>query len=694
MMTAHIKVTASHLKRDAFLYVRQSTVRQVFENQESTKRQYALRERAVALGWPIERVNVIDSDLGQSGASAVNREGFQRLVAEVGLGKAGIVLGLEVSRLARNSSDWHRLLEICALSQTLILDEDGIYDPSDFNDRLLLGLKGTMSEAELHVLRARLRGGIVNKARRGELQGPLPVGFLYDEKGRVILDPDVQVQQSLRHFFGTFRRLGAARATVKALRAEKVLMPRRLRGGLRKGDLVWCPLDHWRALQLLHNPRYAGAFFFGRHRWRKLADGTVKGETLPRDQWISLLPGAHEGYIIWEEFEQNQRQLLEQAQGHGEDRRRSPPREGPSLLQGMVVCGKCGARMTVRYHQRRAALYPSYVCQREGIDRGTPICQDVPGAGIDDAVGATLVAMVSPAALEVALAVQQELSGRIEEADRLRHNQVERARYEADAARRRFMKVDPDNRLVADALEAEWNGRLRELAAAQEEYERKRIADRKIIDDEQCQRVLALATDFPRLWRDPKTSMRERKRMARLLIEDVTLARSDAIAVNLRFKGGATKTLSLPLPKCSWELRQTSAEVIAQIDRLLDSHTDGVVAQILNQNGHRSGEGLPFHNRIILRLRRDHGLKSRSERLRDKGMLSLSEAAAKLRVAPSTVKLWRCAGLITSELANDKGEHLYLIPLEGAPTKKQGSKLSRRLLAKPVPVESSEGGAV
>lgn len=350
--------------------------------------------------------------------------------------------------------------------------------------------------------------------------------------------------------------------------------------------------------------------------------------------------------------------------------------------------------MTVRYHQRRAALYPTYVCQREGIDRGTPICQDVPGAGIDDAVGATLVAMVSPAALEVALAVQQELAGRIEEADRLRHNQVERARYEADVARRRFIKVDPDNRLVADALEAEWNGRLRELAAAQAEYERKRIADRKIIDDEQRKQVLALATDFPRLWRDPKTSMRERKRMARLLIEDVTLARSDAIAVNLRFKGGATKTLSLPLPRCSWELRQTSAEVIAQIDRLLDSHTDGVVAQILNQSGHRSGEGLPFHNRIILRLRRDHGLKSRSERLRDKGMLSLSEAAAKLRVAPSTVKLWRCAGLITSELANDKGEHFYLIPLEGAPTKKQGSKLSRRLLAKPVPVESSEGGAV
>lgn len=263
MTDAHTKISASHLKRDAYLYVRQSTVRQVFENQESTKRQYGLRQRAVSLGWPVERVIVIDSDLGQSGAST-DREGFQRLVTEVGMGRAGIVLGLEVSRLARNSSDWHRLLEICALTHTLILDEDGVYDPCSFNDRLLLGLKGTMSEAELHVLYARLRGGLLNKAKRGELQGPLPVGLIYDARGRVVLEPDAQVQASLRHFFATYQRTGAARATVKALREQKVLMPRRIRTGARRGEVVWGPLTHWRALQLLHNPRYAGAFVFGR----------------------------------------------------------------------------------------------------------------------------------------------------------------------------------------------------------------------------------------------------------------------------------------------------------------------------------------------------------------------------------------------------------------------------------------------
>jgi len=249
------KVTASHLRRDAYLYVRQSTVRQVFENTESTRRQYALRERAVALGWPIERVVVIDSDLGQSGASGVDREGFQRLVGEVGMGRAGIVLGLEVSRLARNSTDWHRLLEICALTDTLILDEDGIYSPGDFNDRLLLGLKGTMSEAELHVLRARLRGGILNQARRGALKVALPVGLVYDPADKVVLDPDRQVRQSIEHLFRTFERTGSASAAVKHFREQGLRFPRRPRRGPRKGELLWEPLRHWRVLRVLHNPR-------------------------------------------------------------------------------------------------------------------------------------------------------------------------------------------------------------------------------------------------------------------------------------------------------------------------------------------------------------------------------------------------------------------------------------------------------
>ncbi|MEX2376375.1 MAG: recombinase family protein, partial [Dehalococcoidia bacterium] len=302
---SHQKVTTAHLSRDAYLYVRQSTIRQVFENTESTTRQYALSARAVALGWPIERVHVIDTDLGQSGATA-DREGFQRLVTEVGLGRAGIVLGLEVSRLARNSTDWHRLLELCALSDTLILDEDGVYDPAHFNDRLLLGLKGTMSEAELHVLRARLRGGILSKARRGELRGPLPVGFVYGPADSVILDPDAQVQETIRCFFETYRRTGSMLATVKEFRARDLAFPRRVRRGPHTGELVWGEVTHSRARQIIHNPRYAGAFFFGRTRTRTGPDGQKSVTLQPRDQWI-LLPGIHAGYISWDEYEDNLR---------------------------------------------------------------------------------------------------------------------------------------------------------------------------------------------------------------------------------------------------------------------------------------------------------------------------------------------------------------------------------------------------
>lgn len=372
------KVSASHLKGNAYLYVRQSSLRQVFENTESTERQYALRQQAIALGWPVEQVIVIDTDLGQSGASSVDREGFQRLVAEVGLGKAGIVLGLEVSRLARNSTDWHRLLEICALSDTLILDEDGIYDPAHFNDRLLLGLKGTMSEAELHILKARLQGGLLNKARRGELALPLPVGLIYNAQHKVTLDPDQRVQQTLTFFFQTYRRTGSATAIVKAFRAQQLQVPRRLRGGPNKGELVWASLGHSRALQVLHNPRYTGAFVFGRSRQRMTRPGHCTSRPQPKAEWL-IVRNMHPGYLSWEDYEHNERRLRESAQAMGQDRRRSPAREGPALLQGLVVCGRCGNRMTLRYHVRHGHQVPDYMCQGAGIQQGQPVCQQIPG---------------------------------------------------------------------------------------------------------------------------------------------------------------------------------------------------------------------------------------------------------------------------------------------------------------------------
>jgi DNA invertase Pin-like site-specific DNA recombinase len=689
--TVASKVTASHLARTAYLYVRQSTLRQVVSNTESGQRQYALRQRAVALGWPAEQIVVIDQDQGQSGASAADREGFQRLVAEVGMGKAGIVLGLEVSRLARNSADWHRLLEICALTETLILDEDGLYDPGEFNDRLLLGLKGTMSEAELHFLRARLRGGQLSKARRGELQVALPVGLVYDPAGKVVLDPDQGVQQALRHLFQTFERTGSARAVVQAFNREGLRFPVRVRSGARKGELVWMPLRHWRVLRTLHNPRYAGAFVYGRRRTRKTPEGALSFHELPREQWTALIRDAHPGYISWDRFETNQRLLAGNASAYGGERAAGPAREGPALVQGLVVCGRCGRRMTVRYHQRRGVEVPDYKCMGEAIQGGGRVCLAVPGQGVDAAITQLLLDTVTPLALEVALTVQAELEARADEADRLRQSHVERARQRAELARRRYLAVDPGNRLVADTLEADWNDSLRALQAAQDTYERASAAAKAALDEEQTARIRQLAADFPALWTNPATPQRERKRIARLLIEDVTLTKTDQIHLHVRFRGGTTTSLAIPIPPSAWKARETNPATLALLDRLLDEHTDAEVAATLTASGHRSGMGKPFTNRIVLELRRDHDLASHAERLRTRGLLTLAETAARLGVSTSTIKAWHRAGLLTSEKANDKNERLYHPPTPGDPRllKQLGRRLSDR-----EPIESTPGGAV
>ena len=631
----------------------------------------------MALGWAEERVIVIDTDLGQSGAST-DREGFQRLVAEVGMGQAGIVLGLEVSRLARNSMDWHRLLEICALTATLICDEDGVYDPAHFNDRLLLGLKGTMSEAELHVLRARLQGGILNKARRGELEMRPPVGLVYNGDGALVLDPDRQVQQCLNWLFATFERTGSACATVRCARQERLAFPRRCAKGPHKGELLWSALDHSQVLRALHNPRYAGAFVYGRCHTVRTVDGTTRLRRMPRDEWVTLIPAAHAGYISWDEYERNQQRLHESAQAMGADRRRGPPREGPALLQGLVLCGRCGMRMTVRYHSRRGQLFPGYICQREGIAYGEPVCQHVPGASVDQAIGELLVEAVNPVALEVTLAVQRELQSRFDEADRLRHAQVERAQYECELAQRRYMRVDPDNRLVADSLEAQWNEKLRALAQAHEEYALRKEQDARVLTHEQRNALLALASDFPRLWNDPGTSDRDRKRMVRLLLEDVTLNRGEQITLQIRFKGGARRTLHLPLPLCGWQLRVTPPAVIVEIDRLLDEHTAAQIADILNASGMTPGAGASFHPQLVARLARTYRLKPRFERLREHGLLTLQEMADKLQVTPLTVKIWRRRGLVRGHAYSDKNECLYEPPGDDAPSKAQGIKLSLR----------------
>lgn len=663
------RIKSQHLRRNAYLYVRQSTLRQVMENSESTERQYGLRQRAIQLGWAQEQIVVIDSDLGQSGASAADREGFQYLVAEVGLGRAGIVMGLEVSRLARNSADWHRLLEMCALTETLILDEDGLYDPAHFNDRLLLGLKGTMSEAELHILKARLLGGILNKASRGDLMMPLPIGFQYDPNGKVVFDSDREVQKSVGLFFETFRRTGAALATVRVFREQGILFPHRIHGGLNKGDIVWKPLVHSRALWLLHNPRYAGAFFYGRTQQRHHPDGGIRLLKLPRQEWKAFLPGAHTGYISWEQFEENQKRLQENARTYSTDRKRSPPREGPALLQGIVICGRCGNRMTVRYHRIRDRITPEYVCQRQGIEQAEPLCQRVPGAGLEQAIGALLIDTVTPVALEVSLAVGEELFRRRDEAEELRRKHVERLRYEADLARRRYMQVDPENRLVADELEGQWNEKLKAHKEAVEALKEQRETAGQTLTSEQRARVLALAKDFPRLWNDARTSNRERKRMVRLLLEDVTLNKDREIRAHIRFKGGTTQTLTCPLPPPIAELRKSPAHLVAEVDRLLDDYTHNQIAAILSHKGIHTVDGTPLSRMNIRYIQEAYGLRPRFDRLRDRGMLTLSELSERLNLAPATVKSWNQAGFLKSHLYNDRNECLFEPPGDDAPVR-------------------------
>ena len=662
-MNAESKISSTHLQRSAYLYVRQSSLHQVLENTESTERQYALRRRAVVLGWPEARIVIIDHDQGQSGASAADREGFQRLVADVGLGKAGIVMGLEVSRLARNCADWHRLLEICALTNTLILDEDGVYDPGHYNDRLLLGLKGTMSEAELHILKARLLGGVLNKARRGELQLPLPVGLAYDEDDHVQLDPDQQVQQSLRTFFSTFARVGTAWGVVQLFRQQSLKFPRRCSAG--SGDVRWEDLTHSLALHTLHNPRYAGTFCFGRKRSWKGADGRERRRALPREEWRFVKKNAHPGYITWDEFVANEQRLIENSQCHGAgESKAGPPREGPALLQGLVICGICGRTMTVRYHHRGGRLTPDYICQKESVEEAKRVCQCISGGRVDIAVGQHLVKAVTPLALEAALNVQSEIQTRLADAARLRQQQVQRAEYEAEQARVRYLRVDPNNRLVADTLEARWNEKLRLLTETREECAKQERLDSAQLSAEQKERIRALASEFPKLWNDPQTLDRDRKRMARLLLEDVTLRRDQDCLVQLRFKGGATHEMRLPLAKTAAQMRKIDPEIVARMDVLLDDHTETDVAAILNQEGWRSGEGHLFDLRRLWHVQRAYKLKSHCDRLRQKGWMTVDELANLFKCLPACVKYWRSRGLIPAVLTESKTGFLYQKPSE------------------------------
>jgi DNA invertase Pin-like site-specific DNA recombinase len=676
---SHRKVTASHLKREACLYIRQSSMKQVLDNHESTLRQYDFKKEAIRLGWRAEQVVVIDNDQGHSGAQKSNRDGFRDLVSQVSMGKAGIVMGLEVSRLARNNADWHNLLELCAFSDTLILDQDGLYDANSFNDRLLLGLKGAMSEAELHVLKSRLQGGLWNKARRGELRVRLPSGFVYDLQNRVVLDPDKQVQESIRLFFETFQKIGSACGTIRELKKLELKMPTRIAQGPRRGELLWQTPTHTLALRMLHQPRYAGAFCFGKTKTRMAPDGSTHMTLVKKDEWPIVIKNAHPGYISWTEYESNLRQLQENSTASNMNERHVPPREGNALLQGLVICGNCGKSMTIRYAWNTGRQVPVYVCQRDAIEYDEEKCQYITGTTVDAAIEKLVIENVNTNSIQVAIDVQKELSSRMDETDKLWKLEMERARYDADLAQRRFMKVDPDNRLVADALEADWNEKLRILDEAKSKYEKQREKELMTLNGESQKKLMSLPTDFARLWRSKNTGMRDRKRMLKLLVEDVTLTKEGKlIDVFVRFRGGKTENFTIPAPLRAGEMYKTPTKVLNAMDKLLDDFTIGQIADILNAQKLSPGKGEQFTPKSVYQICRNYRLKTRKERLREKGFMTLEEMAELMNVSNNTIQIWKRNGMLKAYPYNNKNECLFEPPGEGSPAKQQGLPYNQR----------------
>ncbi|MCP3878781.1 MAG: recombinase family protein, partial [Sulfitobacter sp.] len=651
------KISEHHLQRKALVYVRQSTMKQVRENTASTARQYQLVDTAIALGWHQELIHVIDEDLGKSARSAAHRHGFQKLVADVALGQVGIVMGLEISRLARNNADFQQLLQLCGTNNTLIYDADALYDLMCLNDRLVLGFKGTLSDVELFTLKARLQGGALSKASRGELRTKLPIGFVYTETGQVVLDPDRQVQETIQLFFQRFRKIGSSIGVVKHFNRQGIAFPTRPIKGPHKGELRRCPLASGLALRILHNPRYAGAYSYGRTELRKSPSGRIAYAKRERDRWHALIKDAHPAYISRETFEANQTRL------EANRIRQSPgsAREGRGLLQGIVLCGQCGKNLATTYKTKPSGeCTPVYLCNRDQLDYGHALCTRIPGVGIDAIVTNILLEKVTPIAVKAAISVQQEIVKRAREADQLLHRQVERAQYDADPARRCLMAVDPANRFVAQTLEQEWNEKLRLLEQARHDYEAKRQHHHGVLESAKDGALSSLAGDFADLWHHPATRDQDKKRMIRLLIEDVTLTRhGHHVDVAIRFKTGTLIHESVRIARSGQQPTDIGVDILQRIEHLSRQHTAGEIAKILNEAGviHPT-RGIFDTNAIVYLMKRFH-IPSLKQRLTAAGFVAQQELAERCGVTEQTVLRWRRRGWIRARRYNDQPEYLY-----------------------------------
>jgi len=656
-MHERTKFGPAHLRREAWVYVRQSTLTQVRENTESLARQYELADRARGLGWRPDQVRVVDADLGRSGAEATARAGFQSLVAAVGLGQVGIVFGIEVSRLARRNADWYHLLDLCALTDTLIADADGLYHPGDYNDRLVLGLKGTMSEAELHLLRSRLDAGLRHKAARGELRQGLPVGLDYDPDAAVVTTADEAVAAAIGAVFSRFAELGSARQVLVSLRADGLRLPRRS-GGSRR--IRWEEATYPAVHDFLSNPAYAGAFVFGRTKVSRRLDeaGRVVASVreLPIEEWEVCLPDHHRGYIDWDTYLANRARLRANwrppaGEGGG------AAREGRALLAGLVRCGRCGRRMQVGYS---SGSKPRYLCARAMQLYGAgERCQSVGGRSLEAAVVREVFAVLEPASMAAtarALAETEALHRRRLEAFSLA---VERARFEAERARRQFDACEPENRLVARSLERAWEQGLVVCRQAEADLAAQAARRPPTLTEEEVAWLVRAGADLQGVFDAATTTVRERKMLLRALISDVvvTVDRPEAVARGrICWEGGATTDISLALPRRGDNAPVTDEEAVEAVRRLAVHYDDATIARHLGRRGHVTATGRAFTKKRVASLRRSRGIPGPQPEEAvdvtpgsdDVQMVPLTQAQAILGVSRSTLHRWIADGFVAA----------------------------------------------
>jgi DNA invertase Pin-like site-specific DNA recombinase len=646
-------ISEQHRAKPAYVYVRQSTMGQVRFHQESTERQYALRDKAQALGWADHNIRTLDGDLGVSGAHTTGREDFKTLIADVTMGQVGAVFALEASRLARSNLEWHRLIELCGLTHTLVIDADGCYDPGDFNDGLLLGLKATMAQAELHFLRARLQGGKLNKANKGLLRSPLPVGLCYDDDNAIVLDPDQEVQGAVRMIFRLFAETGSAYAVVHRFAELKLHFPKRAYGGAWAGKIIWGRLNVSRVLGVLKNPQYAGAYVYGRYQTERRvgSDGQVHSRTraMPIEQWRVNLKDHHLGYISWDEYLSNAQRLERNRTNSEATVLSGPAREGLALLHGLLLCGVCGHKLSVRY-RGNGGIRPAYECNWRRRDAlATKSCITVRCEPLDEAVVEQVLACLTPVNLELATQALEQLQSRDQLLTRQWQMRLERADYETQLAQRRYEEVDPSNRLVAATLERRWNEALERFQKLELECAESQRQHALVATPEQRQQVLALAKDFPKLWQAPTTAAKDRKRMLRLLIEDITVERPEGqkrAVLHLRWRGGACTDLDVQLPANIADIMRYPPEMVEHVRDLAKTFRDQQIASQFNAQGRRSSTGKTFTASMIQWIRHRHHIPP--VQLKEPDEFTVKQLAERFGVSSGVVYYWIARGVISA----------------------------------------------